>query len=485
MSATVALGPFAPDAASVDSGVLVGANNVFSLPNGYGPVKGLSAVTTALPGPCKGAISVKDKSGATMFFAGTQSALYKFDPVTLGWADVSRAGSSYFVPPDDYWSFAQFGTSLIAVHVNDGAQVLDIETGTLFTALGGSPPRARFVSTVGDFVLLGGLVDYPRRVHWSDLNNSTQWTPGIGLSDVQDFPDGGNVTGVAGGEFGVVFQEKSIRRMTFVPGSAEIFQFDKAEDSRGSIAPWSIVRVGARTFFLDRDGFYLFAGQSSPIGDGKINTWLSTNADIAYLGRAVAAADVRGSRVFWFIKSVAASNPDQLDRVLVYDWQLDRWSLISVSARFAITAATPGTSIDSIGTSIDAISTSFDSLLYAGGTPTVGVFSDGTNILSFFEGGNLEALVETADAQLARPNRAFLSGVRVDTDAASLGVTIGTKEALGAAPAWGVEGAPEATQIVPFRSSSRYHRARIRIPAGQSWSYLTGLEIDASAEGMR
>lgn len=481
----VAIGAFVPDASAVDTGTVVAAANVFPAANGYAPVKGLSAVTSALPGACKGAIRIKNKTGETQFYAGTQTGLYKYDPVTLGWTNVSRAGSTYFVPDDDYWSFALYGNLLHATHVNDGVQVINVDVGTQFSTLGGSPPRARFLSVVGDFLVLGGLVDYPKRIQWSGLNDSTFWTPGLNFSDVQDFPDGGDVTGMAGGEFGIVFQESAIRQMTFAPGTAEIFQFSRLEDSKGAVSPWSIVRVGARTFFLDRDGFHVFTGVSNPIGAGKINNWFVANADQAYIKRIVASADVRSSRVFWAFKSSAASSPDVLDRVLIYDWNLDRWSYLTVSIRYLVPVATPGVSIDSITSSIDALTTSLDSAIYLGGVPSVGAFTDTTNTLSFFEGSNLEAMLETVDAQIGRPGRAYVRGIRVDTDSTDARVTLGAREGLGASVTWGVEGSPEITGVVPFHSSSRYHRARVRIPAGTAWTYLSGLDVDARPEGFR
>jgi hypothetical protein len=55
----------------------------------------------------------------------------------------------------------------------------------------------------------------------------------VNSSDFQDFPDGGIVRGVAGGEYGVIFQETAMRRMTYAPGSPVHLQHRAAGEYAG------------------------------------------------------------------------------------------------------------------------------------------------------------------------------------------------------------------------------------------------------------
>jgi hypothetical protein len=107
------------------------------------------------------------------------------------------------VPDGDQWSFTQFGSQLIACNFNDDPQVLDVDTAAVaFTALGGSPPKARIVRATQSFVRLVGMPTDPYGDRWSDLEDAAQWTAGAGtygLSDRQYFPKGGRVMNVAGG----------------------------------------------------------------------------------------------------------------------------------------------------------------------------------------------------------------------------------------------------------------------------------------------
>ena len=72
-------------------------------------------------------------------------------------------------------------------------------------------------------------------------------------------------------------------------------------------------------------------------------------------------------------------------------------------------------------------------------------------------GALVEAVVQTPDAMLARPNRAFVRAARVDTDAADWRLTRGVRESLGASTAvrWLSEAAPTVERFAPARASGR------------------------------
>src|SRR5262249_42531856 len=157
-----------------NGGVLLqDAKNVYATKIGYGPIASLSAVSSsALPTKCLGAVTVRDSNGNYQTFAGTATKLWKW--VAGAWSDYS--GAAYSVNDGDYWSFALFGSKLIACNINDVPQVIDIDTGaTNFSALGGSPPKARYVQVVGDFVILACLNGNNRKLRNSAINDATGW----------------------------------------------------------------------------------------------------------------------------------------------------------------------------------------------------------------------------------------------------------------------------------------------------------------------
>jgi hypothetical protein len=300
----IPVGQWAPDSAGVDSTVLFGATNVFPTASGYGPVRGLAPTGNALPAEAKGAFGVQKSNLTWDFYAGTATKLYKFNSSSGGWTDVSNPSATYSVAANAFWSFFTDGDKLYATHANAPLQFIDIDTGTQFANVGGSPPLAAIGAAVDEFIVLAGLTDDPFAVQWSSIGNPNEWTPGLNLGDIQRFPVGGPVTAFSGGEFGVVFQEQAIRSMVFAAGSAEVFQFSKAEEGRGAVSAWSTVQIGARVFFVDRTGLFEFTGgQSQPIGTQRVNKWFNDNVNTSTFKKIQVVSDTRGHRVMFGVQT--------------------------------------------------------------------------------------------------------------------------------------------------------------------------------------
>ena len=210
-------------------------------------------------------VVVRKTDGTIVVFAGTSTRLYKLDNTTLAWTEVSKGAVAYSaLPSTDHWGFAQFGNLVIAVQANTVPQVYDISSGSAFADLGGSPPQARYAAVVGRFLVLSGLLSTPYRIQWSGLNAITTWTPGVNSSDFQDFPDGGVVRGVAGGEFGVIFQDSVIRRMVYAVGASYVFKIDRIAEDKGLLAPYSLISAGDKIFFLANQGFHGMLATGDP-----------------------------------------------------------------------------------------------------------------------------------------------------------------------------------------------------------------------------
>lgn len=495
----VPLAPYAPDVASIDATVTSVAQNVAPRADGYGPIASPVAITDALPDVCRGAVAVTSPLfGTPIFFAGTGSRLYRSNGVG-GWTDVSNPSRSYAMPADDSWSFALYGSLLVAVHLGAPPQAIDVDSGRAFRDLGADsgfpPPRARHVAVVREYLVLGGLASDRNAVQWSDIGNPEAWPLGIANGhdgDIQIFPDGGSVTAVVGGEFGLVLQERAVRRLD-VSGGAGVLSFSLLEENRGCVSPSAAVRAGPRVFFVDRDGFHAFpysGSVSDPIGAEQVNRFFLSRVDPNRIGATVAIRDATGSRILFAyrLKDAPASDPSLLGEALLFDWLLKRWTgPITVTLRAGLAAATPAVSIDAIPGSVDdADQPSFDDPRYAGGVPALG-FITADNRLALLTGPPLEARIETADIMPFRPDRAFVRGVRLDTDADDWRVAVGGRETLRVSDPviYKPETRPTVERYAPCRVSARTHRARIRIPAGEDWTYATGVEPDATREGRR
>jgi hypothetical protein len=273
----IPFGDYRPDVSDYEGQATRNIRNVIPRGDGYGPFPGLSTYTSALPSACRGAFYALKSDGTVITFAGTSDKLYKLNNTDFSWADVSLGGGTYgALSANAQWQFAQTGNFVFATQANATLQVFDLSSSSTFGNALGAPPQAAYISVVGKFLVLSGLLSNPYRIQWSGLNNfnaSDSWTSGVKSSDFQDFPDGGIVRGVAGGEAGVIFQDQAIRRMSYVPGSPIIFQIDRITQDKGLYAPYSIIRAGERIFFYAGQGFHKIepGGVPEQIGREKVD----------------------------------------------------------------------------------------------------------------------------------------------------------------------------------------------------------------------
>jgi hypothetical protein len=462
--------------------------NALPRADGYGPMPSLSAFSSALAAVCRGYFYARNADGSITLFAATSTKLYKLNNGSFAWTDVSKGGGSYSaVPNADNWQFAQFNNFVVAVNLNTAPQVFDLTSSTAFADLGGSPPQARYVAVVGRFLMLAGLgSSTPYRVQWSGLNAITTWSSGVNSSDFQDLPDGGIVRGIAGGENGVIFQETAIRRMVFVGGTL-IFQIERITEDKGLLAPYSLIRAAERIFFLAPQGFHMITPGSGPIAIGKerFDRTFLADFDPSNLQLIIGAPDPEAPRVYWAYKSLAGT-AGLFDKMIVYDYALDRAAILIVTGEYLASAVTPGITLDgldSVSSSIDALTISLDDFT----TSPLVQFSafNSSHVLCTFTGTALEATLDTAEQGLDGGRRARVKGFRPVADAASVFGSIGARENVQSAVAYSSEQAVNAKGLCPANVSTRLARGRVRIPAGTSWTFASGIEPFFAQEGRR
>lgn len=484
----VSFGEWKPDAAELNGANVGDVMNVLCSGQSYLPFPAMGMFSEALEAaPMGRGFLARSLSGQITIFAGTADKLWILDNTDATWDDVSQTATTYGATATAMWSFAQFGEYVIAVNANDDPQVFQLGVSTEFADLGGSPPRAAVVKVWGDFVVLMGLSSNPDRVHWSAINDHTGWTPGTNNSDYQTFPDGGKVQGSTEATNPLIFLERSIFKATFQPGSTEIFTFQKIHDKRGAASADSIASRGAFTFYADQGGFFQVGQDGSivPIGFLKVDKTLFGLMTAPDSRSIMAAIDPFFSRVYWAFKVGSAST---FNRIAVYDWDLQRWSIATASTRSIFPAATTGYTLESlvnVSASLDALPFSLDSKAWQGGAPLLGAFSSDYRF-SMFNGLPMEATLTTQEmGDVAGQITTVLDTLPV-VDTASVYLSIGTRFRRGENIVWTDEALPSAaTGRVQKKSRGRFHKFKARIPAGTSWEHAQGVDVRNVPTGRR
>jgi hypothetical protein len=464
------------------------ALNVVPAEESYRPLNALSGVSSALAARCQGAAWFRGTAGTTRMFAGDATKLYLLSNTT--WSDVSRLSGGVYTPgADGTWRFAQFGPLAIAVNGVDAPQSFDLSAGANWTALGGSPPVATFVTTVRDFVLLGKMTNAPQRVQWSGINNATLWgSVPANQADFQDLPDGGNVTGLVGGESGLIFQETAIRRMTY-EGPPIIFRIDKIANELGASVPGSVASLLDMAFFLHKSGFYMVQGGQAitPIGRGKVDRTFWKEFDETNQFRASSAIDpVRGLYVFAYPANGSGGTPN---RLLIYNWHTQKWARAAVTCELVFGGVSQRSytleELDAFGT-VETLPYSLDSSFWTGALSLLLFGFDTSHKSGSFSGPTLEATAETSEFNPGNGTRSIVRGCRPLINGGSPQIQVGARETQQVDVAYGPSVCITASGLAPVCQSGRYFRIRATMPAGSAWSDMQGVDdIDARSAGQQ
>lgn len=471
MGSGMKLGEWLPDLPAYGHDGLVRARNVFPSALGYGPVKAYSAVTTALASTWKGGRAFIGVDGSVVLLAGTDAGLYGYAGAV--WT-LEYAGAY-----TNRWQFAQFGD--LAIGVQGAAPVKFTMTSSTGAALGGSPPNGRFITTAKDFVVISGVDSANSTVYWSAINNAEGWTPGTAQSDTQVIPDGGEVTGLAGGEYMLVFQRDQIWRGQYV-GVPFIFQFDKVSQSVGCIAPNSIAQAGRTVFFISSRGFVSFTdGELRLIGANKIDvTFFAQYSQAEIEANVSVAVDPVRKLVVWAMPH----------RLWIYNWELDRWADIDGEFIGVSIGATQSYTLEQIEAlypgGIETVPGSLDDPIWQGGDPFLSIVHEDDTIGSFGAQTNLEATLTFPLLEPAKGRDIRIRAARLDSDATgSVTLNIESRKFLGGSPTTFSGTSLRNNGDMPIRASGRYVQPSLVFASGSAWTYAQGLDFVMASAGGR
>jgi hypothetical protein len=473
-------GEWMPDQPSI-SGALVDAKNVVSQALGYGPFPTAATFSAAASENLTTLVAGKTPANATKLFASGSTKIFDVSGVGA-LTNVSKTGGYTPNASGDRFRFTQFGNAIIGTNNSDPIQVFTLGTSTAFADLSGSAPKCKFLTVVRDFVVTALTTEsstvYPARVRWSGINDETTWgSSQVTQADFQDIPDGGQIVGIRGGEFGLVLMEKGISRMSYI-GTPFIFQFDNISRGKGCIAAGSIAQVQGVTFFLSDDGFYSCDGQQvTAIGSEKVDRWFFANADESGFDSMSAAIDPVRKLVIWNFKTTFAQR-----KLVIYNFRTQKWTYGDAGTDFISDASTSATTLeglDSISNSIDALTVSLDSILYMGGKYFLGGTS-GAYVVTY-NGANATANIVTGD--LNAGGRSVVTLARPLIDGGSATVSVASRTLLSEQPSFGTAVAADSDNRVSLRGNGNYHQFQV-VPTGQ-WKTAVALDVEFQGQGVR
>lgn len=452
----IKFGEWLPDAGEFENPGITIAQNVLPTINGFRPINGLtsySGATTVTTG-ITGVFYATKVNGAGEIFAGTATTLELLGSAQT-WSDVSKAGGYGAAN----WDFAQIGRRVIATNYGAAPQYYDLGVSSLFADLPGSPPSAKVVANVRNFVVMGDTSSDPSAIQWSGFNNSEQWTPSRATqSDTRALNEEfGRIQRIVPGQYGIIFQERGIWRMDYSGPGRGIFNFTQLGRGVGTMAQKSVCWHADRVFFLASDGFYQIVGGGAPqpIGHERVNRWFFSEMDSEKekIRDVVGAVDPENNEVYWAYNTGAGTFNTNL---IIYNWRLDRWS-------YAVLSHETIASLQFTGNK-DAEDDRYKLIAF-----------DTSQQLADFTGSALVARIETSE--LGGEQNTSIDVLPLVSDAGLAGVTIadGTRNEEDQSETYTSLKALNSIGIANFRDQARYHRVRMDITGG--FTDAVGLDV--------
>ena len=470
MQIPVTFGQWTPDHAPHSTEGLVTASGVYAAANAYKPVMAFQEIAEALPGGFSGAASYAASDGTARVIAGDSSALY-----TLSGGAWTAASTGYTV--NNRWRFTQFGDDVICVYGGTPVR-FSLVAGTA-AALTGSPPTGDLICTSRDFVVIARADGANNVVQWCAQGDAANWTIGFNQAGLQPLYSGGKIMGLAGGEYVLIIQRYSIKRMSYTGDAADPWQFDEISTNYGCLSEGSVCQAGRMVFFLSDRGFVMCDGNEvKPIGAERVNLAFRDAYSSTDLANMWATIDPIRSLAIWAMPN----------KLWMYNWELDRWTIAEIPCQAAFSSFSEAVSIDQMDAlygNLDAIPYSLDDPRFSGGEPRITVVHyDGR--FGVLSGDNIAATLELPLVEYAADREARINNIRPVTDATTgLTMTVDSRRRLGDAP-----NTETYTQIndfgdMPVRVAGQSVGIKLDWAAGSDWTFAQGVEVFARQGGRK
>ena len=301
-------------------------------------------------------------------YAGTKEELFELVADDFPWDNVSKSGGPYAGADESKsWSFATWGDKIIATNFADPVQVKNIgdtafrdlfgfdNAGSAITdyaADGFEKPRGKYVATINAFLCMANIDD----ASYTDGRSYSLWCSAIGdptrihpasfekqSSIFQIVATPGEITGLVGGEYGLLLKENSVYRMDYVGVPGPLFNFTQISSMQGTPFPRSVVQVEHDVYFWGSGDIFVIRGGRSapaPLGRGQVDKLLfdAMFEDLALTNNTSSDSRVNDSKVvgsydpysgllIWSYRS--NSGGEYLnDMLVVYNPSEDRFSLL-------------------------------------------------------------------------------------------------------------------------------------------------------------
>ena len=223
----------------------------------------------------------------------------------------------------------------------------------------------------------------PLLVRWSDTESAADWTPSAtNQSGGVQLSQGSTIIGALQTRQEIlIWTDTGITSMRFV-GEPFIFSFTEVASGPSLISPNAAATANNRVYFMDRGGFYVYAGSIQRLPCTVLD-YVFSDLNQGQRFKCFSASVESCNEIIWFYPS---SDSTEIDRYVIYYYLENTWSIGTTNDGFTRTAWIEAPSLTyplSAGKTAD----SDDNYLY---NQEVGHSNDGSEFTAFVESSDFD-----------------------------------------------------------------------------------------------
>ena len=467
------IGPWRPDLGVYDNPALVNVRNAIPAAGRWLPQPSLGVITEqTITAPVQGLFTAARNNGSLDLFVAFGGNIYRV-PSRGGELEVatnSELSDGYSDLPEARWRFAQFGDQLLVTNFFDEIQGLDLVLGGNFQYIADASedvPRARYIAIVLGIPTVAYTFDPVDledgyQVRWCGFTNglpdSSNWNRSVETqADSQRLSEIGIITGLTGGEFGLVIGESGIALMS---RGDNLFRFDTIERRIGCRTPNSVIQYRSATYFWSSEGWARATAQGVQlIAVEKIDRFFAEDRDENFDHKMWATVESRRGHLLWAY--CAKGHNGEPNRLLRYAVDLDEWSISDVDIQALGGGKTFGLTLDDpFFNNLDEFTGSLDDpTLWSSLPQTIAVSA---NRVQAFIGSPMTARFETGEFAFGgEANRSIIRRSMPRGQGGTSTVSFSYRDRVQDPEVWTSDEPAQANGWHRHRVPGRTHRCRI------------------------
>lgn len=219
-------------------------------------------------GQIMGLAKLELNTGIKYLIRTSKTKIEKYNTSSLVWQAISA--SDFSGGDEDFFSFATVTEDGLSI-ISNGVNLIRKWPGYGNTAaLGGSPPKAKYMTYLSPYLLLAHIDDgvnvNPWKVQWPDTGNCQKWTGGNSGADVLGDEPSPIQNIMKLNEYAAVYKKESLWLGQKV-STTDIFDFNCIRTGIGLASPRAVAEAEGQHYFMALNDFYVWNGmQPNSIG---------------------------------------------------------------------------------------------------------------------------------------------------------------------------------------------------------------------------